>query len=135
MALNRDVPARNALYQNVQYLRKKIVFGNFGAGAITVGKLPAYATVVYGGIHVVTAFNSSGTDLADVGFIGSTTDADAYASALSLAAVGFIAFDELAATTNIMQTIDTTVTVTIAQSVADATAGEAYVIVQYVQAN
>ncbi len=135
MPLNRDVPARNALYQNVQYLRKKIVFGNYGAGAITVGKIPAYATVTGGGVHITTAFNSSGTDLIDVGFIGSTTDADAYASALSMAAVGFIAFDELAATTNIMQTIDTTVTCTLTQGAADATAGEGYVIVQYVQAN
>ena len=135
MALNRTVPARNDLYQTVQFLRKKIVFGNFGAGAITVGTLPAGATVVYGGVHVVTAFNSSGTDLIDVGFIGSTTDADAYASALSMAAVGFIPFDELAAATNIMQTIDTTVTCTLTQSVADATAGEAYVIVQFVKAN
>ncbi|WP_027039113.1 hypothetical protein [Mesorhizobium ciceri] len=134
MALNRNVPARNALYQNVQFLRKKITFGNFGT-TVTVGTLPAYANVIGGGVHVTTAFNSSGTDLLDVGFIGSTTDPDAYATLLTLAAVGFIPLDELGTTTNIMQTVDTTVTCAPAQSVADATAGEAYVIIMYVMAN
>jgi hypothetical protein len=110
---------------------KKITFADFGS-AITVGKMPAYSHVVGGGVHIVTAFNSSGTDLLDVGFIGSTTDDDAFATDLTLAAVGYLTLDELGATTNIMQSVETTVTATPAQSVADATAGEAYVIVNFV---
>lgn len=129
--LNNQTPAKEISYGVVQTMVKKITFANLGS-AVTVGKMPPYSHVVGGGVHVVTAFNSSGTDLLDVGFIGSTTDDDAYATDLTLAAVGFLALDELAATTNIMQSVETTVTATPAQSVADATAGEAYVIVNFV---
>jgi hypothetical protein len=135
MPLNNTVPARNDLYQNVQTIVKRIQFGDF-ATTVTVGKIPANASVVPGsGVHVVTAFNSSGTDLLDVGFIGSTTDADAYATLLTLGAVGFIPFDELGATTNIRGTVEHTITCAPAQSVADATAGDAYVIVCFVVPN
>ena len=120
--------------QQVHYLRKRITYADFGT-TVTVGTIPAGASVIGGGVHIVTAFNSSGTDLLDVGFIGSTTDADAYATDLTLAAVGYLAFDELGATTNIQQTVDTTVTCAPAQSVADATAGVADVIVMYVVDN
>lgn len=129
--LNRGVPAKEISYGVVQTMVKKITFADYGT-VVTVGKMPAYSHVVGGGVHVVTGFNSSGTDLLDIGFIGSTTDDDAYATDLTLAAVGFLALDELATTTNIMQAVETTVTATPAQSVADATAGEAYVIVNYV---
>jgi hypothetical protein len=67
-----------------------------------------------------------------VGFVGGTTDADGYATLLTLAAVGWIVLDELATTTNIQQTVDTTVTCAPAQSVADATAGVADVIIWYI---
>jgi hypothetical protein len=130
-SLNTSVPAKEIGYGVVQTMIKKITFADFGS-AITVGKMPAYSHVVGGGVHIVTAFNSSGTDLLDVGFIGSTTDDDAYATDLTLAAVGYLTLDELGATTNIMQSVETTVTATPAQSVADATAGEAYVIVNFV---
>jgi hypothetical protein len=126
--------ARRLETQQVHYLHKQITFADLGT-VVTVGYLPANASVIGGGVHVTTAFNSSGTDLLDVGFIGSTTDDDAYATDLTLAGVGFIALDELAATTNIKQTVDCTVTCTPAQSVADATAGVAEVYVTYVLAN
>jgi hypothetical protein len=126
--------ARRLETQQVHYLHKQITFSDLGT-VVTVGYLPANASVIGGGVHVTTAFNSSGTDLLDVGFIGSTTDDDAYATDLTLAGVGFIALDELAATTNIKQTVDCTVTCTPAQSVADATAGVAEVYVTYVLAN
>lgn len=128
--------ARRLETQQVHYLHKQITFADFGT-EVVVGYLPAGASVIGGGVHIKTAFNSSGTDLLDVGFTGgsSTADPDAYATDLTLAAVGFIALDELAATTNIVQTVDCTVTCTPAQSVADATAGVAEVYVTYVLAN
>lgn len=126
--------ARRNHLQVVHYLHKQITFADFGT-VVTVGTLPANASVIGGGVHVTTAFNSSGTDLLDVGFIGSTTDDDAYATDLTLAAVGYIVLDELAATTNIKQTVDATVTCTPAQSVADATTGVAEVYITYVNAN
>lgn len=129
--LNTSVSAKEIGYGVVQTMIKKITFADLGT-VVTVGKMPPYSHIVGGGVHVVTAFNSSGTDLLDVGFIGGTTDDDAYATDLTLAAVGFLALDELAATTNIMQSVEATVTATAAQSVADATTGEAYVIVNFV---
>lgn len=129
--LQTGVAARNDGYQGPQFLRKRITYLDYGT-TVTIGKLPAGASVLPGsGVHIVTAFNSSGTDLLDVGFIGATTDADAYATQLTLAAVGFIAFDELAATTNIQGTVEHTVTCAPAQGAADATAGVADVIVVY----
>lgn len=129
-SLNSTTSARDFGYQAGQYLRKRITFADFGT-VVTVGKIPPGSSVTHGGVHVITAFNSSGTDLLDVGFIGATTDDDAYATDLTLAAVGFIVLDELAATTNIQGTVEHTVTCTPAQSVADATAGVADVIVYY----
>lgn len=126
--------ARRIETQQVHYLHKRITFADFGT-TVTVGVIPANASVIGGGVHVTTAFNSSGTDLLDVGFIGGTTDADGYATLLLLSAVGYIVLDELATTTNIKQTVDTTVTCAPAQSVADASAGVAEVYVTYVLAN
>lgn len=126
--------ARQLATQQVHYLRKRITFADYGT-TVTVGKLPPKASVIGGGVHVITAFNSSGTDLLDVGFIGATTDADGYATLLTMAAVGYIVLDELATTTNIQGTVTHTVTCAPAQSVADATAGVADVIIQYVVDN
>lgn len=133
--LNTGVPARNDGYQNVQTLTKRITYLDYGT-TVTIGKLPAGASVLPGsGVHIVTAFNSSGTDLLDVGFIGATTDADGYATLLTLAAVGYIVLDELATTTNIRGAVEHTVTCAPAQSVADATAGEAWVVINFVVPN
>lgn len=125
--------ARQYHHQMMHFLRKRITFADYGT-TVTVGKLPAGASVVGGGVHVITAFNSSGTDLLDVGFSGgsSTDDPNGYATLLTMAAVGWIVLDELATTTNIQQTVDTLVTCAPAQSVADATAGVADVIVWYI---
>lgn len=130
-SLNSTTQARELGYGVVQILRKRITFADFGT-VVTVGKIPAGASVIGGGVHVITAFNSSGNDELNVGFIGSTTDADGYATLLVLSTVGFKALDELAATTNIQQTVETTVTASPVQSVADATAGIADVIIIYV---
>ncbi len=129
-----STPARQTQFQQTHYLRKRITFADYGT-TVNIGVIPAGASVVGGGVHIVTAFNSSGTDLLNVGFVGSTTDADGYATLLVMSAVGFIALDELAATTNIQQSVDTTVTCAPAQSVADATAGAADVIILYIPNN
>jgi hypothetical protein len=123
--------ARQYHTQQMHFLRKRITFADYGT-TVTVGMIPAGASVVGGGVHVRTAFNSSGTDLLDVGFVGGTTDADGYATLLQLNAVGWIVLDELATTTNIQQSVDTTITCAPAQSVADATAGSADVIIWYI---
>jgi hypothetical protein len=126
--------ARQLVTQQTNYLRKRVTFADFGT-TVVVGYLPAGAMVTSGGVQIVTVFNSSGTDLLDVGFIGATTDPDAYASALTLAAIGFIPFDELGAVSNIQQANNYTVTATLTQSVADATTGVADIVVFFVPNN
>jgi len=125
---------RQLVTQQTNYLRKRITFADYGT-TVTVGWIPAGASVIGGGVQIVTAFNSSGTDLLDVGFIGTTTDANGYATLLPLNAVGFIALDELATTTNIQDTAVVQVTCAPAQSVADATAGVADVIILFIPNN
>lgn len=117
--------------QQMGFLRKRITFADYG-NTVTVGYLPPKSSVVGGGVHIVTAFNSSGTDLLDVGFVGTTTDANGYATLLVISAVGWIVLDELATTTNIQDTGVVQVTCAPAQSVADATAGVADVIIWYI---
>jgi hypothetical protein len=124
-------PARQLPQQVVHFLRKRITFANNGQ-TINVGVIPAGASVIGGGPHVVTGFNDSGTDTLDVGFIGSTTDSNGYATLLDLSAVGFIALDELATTTNIQQTVDTTVTCAYVGQNSNASAGVADVIILYI---
>lgn len=126
--------ARNDGSQNTHVLRKRIAYTSNGS-TVTVGKIPAGASVIGGGVHVVTAFNDSGTDTLIVGFIGSTTDDNAYATLLDLSAVGYIVLDELAATTNIQQTVEATVTAVYAGQNSNATAGVADIIILYVPNN
>lgn len=118
--------------EQVHYLRKKITFATEN-DAITIGKLPAYASVIGGGVHVLTAFDDSGTDTLDVGFTDSsaTADPNGYATLLDLSAVGYIELDELAATTNIISTQDSTVTCIYNGENNNAAAGEAYVTILY----
>jgi len=133
-SLNTTVVARDAGEQQIGILRKRYTFADV-ATTVTVGKIPAGASVVGGGVHVVTAFNATTTDVLNVGFIGATTNASAYATALTTAAVGWIVFDELAATTNIQGTVEHTITAAPTETGAASTAGVADIIVWYVLNN
>jgi hypothetical protein len=130
-SLNTGVSVRDAGENQVHFLKKRITFADVTT-TVTVGKIPAGASVLPGsGIHVVTAFNATTTNVANVGFIGATTNASGYATALTLAAVGFIVLDELAATSNIQGTVEHTITVAPTESGAASTAGVADVIIAY----
>lgn len=123
--------ARKFHTSQVHYLRKRITFATANVET-NLGMIPAGASLVPGGgVHVITA--DSGITL-DVGFKGGSTtdDPNAYATALTVAAVGFIALDELAATTNIQQTVDTMVTYTVSSG-ADTFVGD--LVVAYVVDN
>ena len=118
--------------QQIHYLRKKITFAVENT-VIDIGKIPGYASVVGGGVHILTAFDDSGTDTLDIGFrAGSATDdPNGLATLLAIDAVGYIVLDELAATTNIMSTTDVIITCTYNGQNNNATAGEAYVTIMY----
>ena len=128
--------AREYSQQMVHYQRKNITYAVENT-VIDIGRIPANACVIGGGVHITTAFNDSGTDTLDVGFRdgNSTDDPNAYATLLVIDAVGFIALDELAATTNIMQTQSCIVTCTYNGENNNASAGVAEVVICYVVDN
>jgi hypothetical protein len=103
--------ARSYHTQQVHYLRKRISFATAAVETV-MGVIPAGAIVIGGGVMVITG---DAAITLDVGFLdgSSTADPNAYATLLDVATVGFKALDELAATTNIIQTVDTKVTYTV----------------------
>jgi hypothetical protein len=123
--------ARQHALQLVHYLRKGITFSDLGDGALTVGILPSGAQIhkSMSGVFVNVAFNSSGTDLLD---IGTTANDDLYATDLDLSSIAFVALDEAV---DMSVSADTTITCTAAQSVADATAGSGEVVICYIPDN
>ncbi len=134
--LNKSPTARDMGYQGIVHtIVEKITYLQEGSVIDFTGDaLPAGASVISGGVHVVTAFNDSGTETLDVGFrdATSTDDPDAYATLLTLSAVGFIPLDELGATTNIRQAKRAILTWRFNGENNNASAGEAYVVVNYV---
>ncbi len=127
-ALGSDRSEGNILHT----ISRRITYNNPGtAVAMTVGILPPGASVVSGGVNVVTTFGAA--DVIDVGVTGS---ASAYGSALDVASVGFKALDDLAQTTAVTagysDTAPRTVIATYTDTSADAAAGAADVIINYV---
>lgn len=122
--------ARRYHTQQVHYLRKRITFAT-ATVETDLGVIPAGSIVIGGGVQVITA--DSGITL-DVGFKGGNTtdDPNAYATALTVAGVGFIPLDELGATTSIEQTVDHKVTYTVSTG-ADTFVGD--LVVTYVVNN
>lgn len=120
--------ARDMGYCVCEALRKRVTFAQAGQ-TITVGVLPARALVVGGGVFVTTAFNGTGMT-ANVGHADATPAPAAFASAITVAALGYIALDELGAVTNTRSTVERTVTVTV--TATGATTGDAEVIVLFV---
>lgn len=53
-SLNTGLPVRDAQEQQVHFLRKNYTFADV-ATTVTIGKIPAGASVVAGGVHVTTA--------------------------------------------------------------------------------
>lgn len=128
MPLNSSVPAHDTLYRgDVMTIRKRITYTN--TTATTIGKLPAGAAVIGGGVQVITAFNDSGTDVINV---GTSSDTDAYATLLDVSSVGFKAFDELATHDDYSDTAEVTVVAAFTGQNSNASAGVADVIVTYV---
>lgn len=129
--LNNAVPAQDLQYKNmINVMRKRITYLNAGT-AVVIGTLPAGAIVVGGGVQLVTTFNDSGTDLLD---IGSTADADEFASALVISATApvWIAADELATNNSYSDTAEITVTATYTGQNGDPSAGVADIVIYYI---
>jgi hypothetical protein len=122
--------ARQYHQQMVHYLRKSFTFADYG-DVLTVGILPNGAQIhkSMSGVFVNVAFDSSGTDLLD---IGTSANDDLYATDLDLSSIAFVALDEAV---SMIVAADTTIIATPAQSVADADAGTAEVVICYIPDN
>ena len=130
----RNFSAKAPVYGSHGCIRFKLTYANSPSTIITdIGKLPAWASVYGGSVHIFTAFNDSGTDTIDIGFRGggSTDDPDAYATLLAATAVGNIVLDEIGATTNIIQQVPCFVTARYNGQNSNATAGVAYITILY----
>lgn len=91
--------------------------------------LPAGAIITDVMVNVVTAFNSSGTDLLDLGLASSGA---ALANDLDVSATGQITSGFVPGALHVALDVDTDITATFAQSVADASAGAASIVVSYI---
>lgn len=113
----------------MRLVTKFIDFGDL-ASAVTVTHTQKGDMVLDAGVFVQTAFNGT-TPTLDIGFAadnqGGSADPNALASAISLAAVGNIRADELAATTNKICTTPDSITATFNVAGGTPTAGKGYV--------
>lgn len=90
--------------------------------------LPKGAVIIAWITNVGTAFNSSGTDLLD---IGDTATGARFANDIDVSSTGQKLTGYVVSELNVPLTEDTTITATYAQSVADASAGAAVVACLY----
>lgn len=131
VGLNNKIPARDAGYQNVQYIRKTIGVADMGT-LVKLGTIPAGALILkpQSGVQVNVAFNSATTTVLD---IGSAADGDLYATDLDVkTAIAFLPLDEAV---SMVVTADTELTCQLAETGTAATAGSAVVVIAFLPNN
>lgn len=111
----------------VHYLRVKIGFA-MGAVVVPLGTIPAYATVIRGGVVVTEAFNYGTNNRLD---LGTVADDDGFATDLALGTVGVIVADEMATSNDMYVTVDTLINCTLDLTGTAGTTGAGYVWVEY----
>jgi hypothetical protein len=120
-------PSQARVYhtQQVHYVKATL---NFNSGVVTIGTLPAGATILraISGAQVNVAFNAASTNVID---IGTTANDDLFATDLAGGTIAFVPFDE--AVTQVLAA-DTTFTATYAQTGTAATAGSATIVICYI---
>lgn len=127
MATNTPATDARKYHHDLVHYISVPIDGADGAQTVVVGKLPAGAAVIGGGIVVVTALNGTGT--VSLGVTGDTSD---FASALVATVAGVIVADDLATASKSYQTVDTDIIATVGGT---PTSGAAYAYVQYIIAN
>lgn len=121
----------------VHFLRKAITFADDGE-TVSLGWLPAGATVIRGGAAVTTAFDGDTTNDVDLGFRnagdGTADDTDEFGTSLALGTAGVIVADEMA-TAGDNTFPEGAEVVGVVVSTASATAGAAVLFVEYIVDN
>lgn len=130
MPLNTTIPARNDLYQDIQYIRKDFIFSDNGR-VLKVGTLPANAVIMkaISGVNVSTVFNAGTTNTLNV---GTPADDDLFGTVLALGVAGNIPLDEAVSS---FVAVDTEITATVVLSGTAATTGVGQVIIAYCTKN
>lgn len=121
--------ARKYHTDQVHYVSVPIVYTT--AGTYTIGKLPAGAAVMGGGVVITTAFAGGTPQTLDIGIAGDTND---FASALVLTAQGVMVLDDLATASKAYMSADTDVIATLSAG-ATPSAGAGYAYVTYIMVN
>lgn len=116
-AMNKDV---------VKVLRATLAYTDTAAKTLFV--LPANCYILDWVVNVTTLFNSSGTDLVDIGITGTL---EKFAANIDVATAGLKTTGIVAAEIGILQTAQRIVVASYAQSVADADAGAMVIMVRY----
>jgi hypothetical protein len=131
MGLQNGVSARNAGYQNVQYLRETVTFADNGI-VKTIGKAPSGSLVLkpISGMQVTAVFNAGTTNAVD---IGTTADDDLFGTDLAAGTLAFVPLDE--AIGGFLLTADATFTATVALTGTAATTGSAEIVITFIPPN
>jgi hypothetical protein len=124
-------------HNHIHYLRKRITFSD-AATSPSLGWVPFGATVIRGGVAVVTAFNGDATNTLDIGYQNGgnseTDDTNEFATVLALGTAGVIVADEMATAGQVYFPKGAEIVCNVV-STASPTAGVGYVWVEYLVDN
>ncbi len=125
---------------NIVHVLRTTIDTDDDDNVVSLGWIPEGANVIRGGVHVQTAFDSTSTDVLDIGFrnapgSGETDDPNAYGVALDISAVGVIPTGAMAATTAIDLTLGAEITASYTATGTAATVGNAIVWMEYIVDN
>lgn len=128
--LNNDVPARNALYQNIQYLTADVGFADNGK-VKSLGVIPAGSLILkpISGVQVNEAFNAGTNNYIQV---GTAANDDLYGTNLAGGTVTFVPLDEAVA---LKLAADTELVVKVDLSGTPATTGKATAVIAFIPPN
>lgn len=122
----------------VHFLRAAITFSDDGS-VVSLGWVPAEASILRGGVVVSTAFNAGTSNVLDIGFRnagdGTSDDADEFATDLALGTEGVIDTDAMATAGDAYFPEGAEITCSPALSGTAATAGAGQVWVEYIVDN
>lgn len=133
MATNsQGTAAREFATQQVHYLRRGITFADDGKTVFFANPLPKGALILkaLSGVQVNEAFNGGASNYVDLG-PSDDPGTNLWATQLTLAAIGFVPFDELV---NLEVAADT-IAAALVTSTAGATTGKAELIIAFLPDN
>jgi hypothetical protein len=113
--------------ETVKFIRRDVTYADDGT-TVNVGTLPANALILreLSGVEVHEVFNAGTNNFLD---IGTTADADYFATDLALGSVGLKKFDEAV---SLRMSVATGITASVDLTGTAATTGQASIVIAYV---